>query len=444
MVGPLTVGNGSAGTLAISSGGHIGEGGDVFISNGTLTLSDGGGMTVGSNIAMPSSDSEGSSHLLITLVFTGGGNVYIGNSGTLVIGAAAGTAPVAPGNFFSLLPINFGAGTGTIVFNHTDMTGTYEFSPPIYGSGKIDVENGVTVFTYPNSTFSGITKVLAPAKVVIGADNALGTGDLYLTTDSQLGFGTYTISNPIHIGTGDPTFDVPTGDTGTSAGGIVDTDPLNPGDLTKTGGGTLVLSGANTYSGATTVAEGTLQAGAANALSPNSVVTVASGATLDLNGFSQSVPSLTNNGGTINSTGATLTVTGNYTGGGTLEISGALNGGELVVNGNVAGSTVIGIAPGTPPVNTNVAVVQTSSSAAGAFTLAGGALQQTVGNYKYTLFLGDGTGGTVANTWYISAVQVTTVATTASIPTLSESALALLALLLGLSAVAAQRRRCAS
>ena len=46
--------------------------------------------------------------------------------------------------------------------------------------------------------------------------------------------------------------------------------------LTKTGTGTLTLSGTNTYSGATTVSAGTLQAGSSGALSAKSDFTVTS------------------------------------------------------------------------------------------------------------------------------------------------------------------------
>ena len=56
--------------------------------------------------------------------------------------------------------------------------------------------------------------------------------------------------------------------------------------LTKSGTGTLTLSGTNTYSGATTVSAGTLRAGSGSALSATSDFTVSS--ILDLNGFSNS------------------------------------------------------------------------------------------------------------------------------------------------------------
>ena len=77
---------------------------------------------------------------------------------------------------------------------------------------------------------------------------------------------------------------------------IVDTGPFTatltgaitgPGDLSKIGSGTLILSGANTYTGATAVTEGTLRAGVSNTFSPASAHSVAAGATLDLAGFSQ-------------------------------------------------------------------------------------------------------------------------------------------------------------
>ena len=80
--------------------------------------------------------------------------------------------------------------------------------------------------------------------------------------------------------------------------------------FTKTGSGTLVLGGSNTYSGATTISNGALRAGSTNGLSTSSTFSVSSGALLDLGGFSSTIKNLTASGGTItNSTGsATLRV----------------------------------------------------------------------------------------------------------------------------------------
>lgn len=64
------------------------------------------------------------------------------------------------------------------------------------------------------------------------------------------------------------------------------------GGFTKTTDGTLVLSGTNSYSGATTVARGTLQLGASNAIPDSSAVTVGSNSaagTLDIAGFSDTL-----------------------------------------------------------------------------------------------------------------------------------------------------------
>ena len=66
------------------------------------------------------------------------------------------------------------------------------------------------------------------------------------------------------------------------------------GTLRKTGDGTVILSGSNTYQGATSINAGTLQAGSTSAFGNNSAVTLANvaGATLSLNGFNNSVGSL--------------------------------------------------------------------------------------------------------------------------------------------------------
>ena len=98
------------------------------------------------------------------------------------------------------------------------------------------------------------------------------------------------------------------GSSTTFAGAISGT-----GGLTLNGvGGTLILSSANTYSGATTVNNGTLQAGVVSvagtsgAFGLNSAVTLANtaGATLALNGFNTQIGSLSGGG----STGGNITL----------------------------------------------------------------------------------------------------------------------------------------
>ena len=110
--------------------------------------------------------------------------------------------------------------------------------------------------------------------------------------------------------------------TGTLAGAAIRTHASTiggtGGTLRKTGDGTVILSGANTYQGATSIQAGTLQAGSTSAFGSNSAVTLANvaGATLNLNGFNNSIGSLAGGGaagGNVILGAATLTTGGNNT-----------------------------------------------------------------------------------------------------------------------------------
>jgi len=64
--------------------------------------------------------------------------------------------------------------------------------------------------------------------------------------------------------------------------GILSDASSSNGTLTKAGGGTLSLSGANTYSGNTTISTGTLALGASGSIANSPVISVGSGATFDV------------------------------------------------------------------------------------------------------------------------------------------------------------------
>jgi fibronectin-binding autotransporter adhesin len=131
--------------------------------------------------------------------------------------------------------------------------------------------------------------------------------------------------------------------------------------LSLSGGGTLILTGANTYSGATSITAGTLQLGSGGALATSSI-NVSSGAALTVNSGATitSTPNLLVNGtatfnntadnvgsltgaGTVNLAPTTLTVTssgtfsGSITGSGALAISGGTL--ELASPGSIASAS---------------------------------------------------------------------------------------------------------
>ena len=76
--------------------------------------------------------------------------------------------------------------------------------------------------------------------------------------------------------------------------------------ITKTGAGTLVFRGLNTYTGATTISAGTLLLGANNAIPGGSSVTVQGGSTLDIGAYSTSAGTVTLVDGTITGTTGVL------------------------------------------------------------------------------------------------------------------------------------------
>jgi fibronectin-binding autotransporter adhesin len=156
------------------------------------------------------------------------------------------------------------------------------------------------------------------------------------------------------------------------------------GTLTKNGNGTLVLSGANAFPGATTINAGTVRLGSGTALGTAAGgTTVAAGATLNVNGQS-TADALTvggtgaaGAGGALVNTGAAATVSGAVT----------LTGNSTIVS---AGSGLL-TANGTVALGANTLTIDgaADTTIGGAITGTGGLVKQGAGK----LTLGN-TGGT--------------------------------------------------
>ena len=179
--------------------------------------------------------------------------------------------------------------------------------------------------------------------------------------------GTNTVNAAIALGISQ-TWTVDTGGTLATAGVI-----SGAYSLTKAGGGTLILSGANTYGGGTILSSGTLQLGGANnRLSTSGAITV-NGGTLNLGGFTQTTSGAVKitgglvtsgtvtktganydlQGGSVSAilaggvgldktTGATATLTGTQAYTGATKVS----GGTLFVNGSIASSSGVEVMSG--------------------------------------------------------------------------------------------------
>ncbi|WP_395744146.1 beta strand repeat-containing protein [Prosthecobacter sp.] len=165
--------------------------------------------------------------------------------------------------------------------------------------------------------------------------------------------------------------------------------------LTKTGAGTLTLSGTNTYTGATSIQAGILQAGGAgggSVFGVNSAVTLANvaGVALDLNGFNQTIGSLAgggSTGGSVTLGAATLTLGGNN---GTTSFAGSISGtggaltkmgtGTLTLSGASTFTGLTTVSLGTLVVAGNTAL----GDVAGGTSVAGGATLSLAGGIKVT------------------------------------------------------------
>lgn len=195
-----------------------------------------------------------------TLILSGA-NTYTG--GTTV---AAGTLQIGNGGTSGSIVGNVAVTTsGTLAFNHSSL---YSFNGILSGTGNLtNIGTGTLALTQAN-TFSGRTLISAgPIRVANNA--ALQNSTVVLGVSGGVTFSAGIVSPTFGglAGTGNlaladeagsaVVLTVGNNNLSTTYGGTLS----GAGGLVKGGGGTWTLTGASTYSGATTVSAGTLQLG---------------------------------------------------------------------------------------------------------------------------------------------------------------------------------------
>jgi len=323
--------NGNTQTVGALAGG----GGTIDLGSGTLITNSGSSTSLASAIIGSGSlVKSGPGTLLLT-----GSNAYTGGT-TVAGGVLAGNTTSLQGNILN---------NATVVF---DQSGTGTYAGNMSGSGSLVLQgSGGIILTGANSYSGGTT--VSDGFLQGNATSVQG----HIQNNSSVIFDQTT-----------------TGTYGGNMGGL--------GSLLKIGSGTLILSGGNSYSGGTTVAEGTLQ-GTTSSLQGdivnNAVLAFDQPSTGTYAGAMSGIGSLLiSGGGTVVLTGANSYSGGTTVSGSTLQGNTASLQGTIVNNGAVVFDQA------------TVGTFSGAMSGTGSVVVQGGGLLALPGNYTYT-------GGTIVN-----------------------------------------------
>ena len=341
--GRLTVNPGATASLgAVSVGRH----------NQSATI----GLIIAGGSVSASSIDIGTRNSYATMAVTGG---TVANAGNLRLGTGSATAG---------REVRYHQTGGTVAVAGTvdlPVASTYTTWFNVLGAASAFSADGIRL--YPNAVSGAVARFTNSGSIYLGASGFKvlnsGTYTVALNDQSLLG-ATADWSGNVNMVTGSGTVTFKAAADAGTAHNITLTNVISgAANLTKTGGGTLSLYGANTYAGATIVSAGSLVLGNAGALPKGTALTLGGSGTagiLDLAGYNAQISGLASGGvaasqivtnsSAVNtstltfSNGAANAIFGGIIAGGSKPIALTLLGGNLTLSGqnNYAGNIFIG------------------------------------------------------------------------------------------------------
>lgn len=176
----------------------------------------------------------------------------------------------------SLSPLSTIVNSGTLIFRRNNVIAQGTDFGTITGTGRVVNRGGTLILNAPN-TYTGVTRLLGGTVILAGAEAAgvsgpLGRGGTIELVNATLQYSPanqYDYSSRFSTAANQRYY-VNTGtQTVTWASALISSG----GVLTKSGAGVLILAGANTYNGDTTIGAGTLEVGHNSALQNSALVT---------------------------------------------------------------------------------------------------------------------------------------------------------------------------
>ncbi len=234
------------------------------------------------------------------------------NSGATLTMTGTGPGTSKPGTVAAYANIVSG-GTLNFLTNFTDSS--VNDGVAVYGGTTVNLASGVT-FSAPlnlylaannsNATFNLNGGTLASNGITTtgtGVATVNLDGTLAMTANSPVTGSTWiTPGITLNVLNQGVTLNVASGVQGVVDSPFLQGPNSSTGGITVTGGGTVVLAAANTYTGPTTIASGTLALGSTGSIAASSLVTIKSGGGLDISAITAApttLNGLTISGGTI-------------------------------------------------------------------------------------------------------------------------------------------------